>query len=133
MSDLLAPGLRGAAQLTVQPGDTAEALGSGDVAVLGTPRLVALIEAAAVAALRDHLDATQTSVGTAIDLQHLAATPVGGAVNAEAVLTAVDDRTLRFEVRARDTRGDVARGTHTRVVVDRQRFLERAAEVTRRA
>jgi len=127
VSGALAPGLRGTAKFTVQPADTAEALGSGDVPVLGTPRLLALIEAAAVAAVRDHLDATQTSVGTAVELQHLAATPVGGSVEAEAVLTAVDDRTLHFDVRAWDSRGDVARGTHTRAVVDRQRFLDRAA------
>jgi predicted thioesterase len=119
-------GLRGSAHLTVQPADTAEALGSGDVPVLGTPRLVALIEAAAVGALRGHLDEGITSVGTAVDVQHLNATPVGATVHAEAVLQHADDRALRFEVRAWDDRGEVARGVHTRVLVDRQRFLARA-------
>jgi fluoroacetyl-CoA thioesterase len=126
MSSGLAAGLRGGAGMTVHPADTAQALGSGDVPVLGTPRLVALIEAAAVDAVRAHLDADATSVGTAVDLQHLAPSPVGAAVHAEAVLVRVDDRMLHFEVRAWDDRGDVARGVHTRAVVDRARFLRRS-------
>ena len=121
----LDPGLRGTARMTVTDADTATALGSGDVPVLGTPRLVALVEAAAVAALSGHLGAGATSVGTAIDLQHLAASGLGAGVEAEAVLQSTDDRLLRFAVRAWDSRGDVARGTHTRAVVDRERFLSR--------
>jgi len=121
------PGLRGSARLTVRPADTAVALGSGDVDVLGTPRLIALIEAAAVAALHGHLDPGTTSVGTGVNMEHLAATPVGVEVQAEAELTAVNGRSLRFEVRAWDARGDVARGSHTRALLDRARFLERAA------
>jgi len=127
MPDALRPGLRGEAHLRVGDADTALALGSGDVAVLGTPRLVALIEAAAMAALRDALDDGATSVGTAVSIEHLAATPVGREVHAEATLRDVDGRALGFAVRAWDDRGDVARGEHRRAVVDRQRFLERAA------
>lgn len=119
-------GLRGGASMTVHPADTAQALGSGDVPVLGTPRLVALIEAAAVEAVRASLDADTTSVGAAVDVQHVSASPVGAAVHAEAVLVRVDDRMLHFEVRAWDERGEVARGVHTRAVVDRARFLRRA-------
>ena len=126
MTSGLAAGLRGGASMTVQPADTAQALGSGDVPVLGTPRLVALIESAAVDAVRPHLDAETTSVGTAVDVQHLAASAVGAVVHAAAVLVRVEERTLHFEVHAWDDRGDVARGTHTRVVVDRARFLRRA-------
>ena len=123
----LQPGLRGTAELTVAEADTAAALGSGDVPVLGTPRLVALLEAAAVAALHGHLDAGTTSVGSSVEVEHLAATPIGATVQAEAALVAVDGRTLRFEVRARDERAEVARGVHRRAVVDRERFLQRVA------
>jgi fluoroacetyl-CoA thioesterase len=122
----LAPGLRGGARMTVTDADAATALGSGDVPVLATPRLVALVEAAAVDALRGRLAAGITSVGTTIELEHLAASGPGAAVEADAVLQSVEDRLLRFEVRAWDARGDVARGTHTRALVDRERFLRRA-------
>ena len=117
------PGARGTARMTVAAGDTAAALGSGDVAVLGTPRVVALLEAAAVDAVRGAIDASSTSVGTRIDVQHLRASAVGTTLDAEAVLDAVEGRALHFTVRAWDTDGDVARGTHQRVVVDRERFL----------
>jgi predicted thioesterase len=102
-------------------------VGSGDVAVLATPRLVALVEAAAVDALRGALEPGSTSVGTGVEIDHIAATPVGGEVQAEAVLETVNGRHLRFSVRAWDQRGDVARGVLHRAVVDRERFLRRAA------
>ncbi len=117
--------MRGEARTTVDAADTAAALGSGDVPVLGTPRLVALVEQAAVAALQGELAEGVTSVGTVIDLQHLRATPVGVTVQAEAVLTAADERTVHFAVRAWDEGGDVARGTHHRALVQRERFLRR--------
>lgn len=117
-------GLRGTARMTVTDDDTAEALGSGDVAVLATPRLVALIEEAAVAALDEALEAGTTSVGVAVDVEHLAASPVGAVVSAEATLREVDGRRLHFDVRAADEDGtEVARGRHVRAVVDRERFL----------
>ena len=123
MSSGLREGLRGTARMTVTSDDTAAALGSGDVPALGTPRVVALLEAAAVDALCDAVDAQSTSVGTRIDVQHLRASAVGTALDAEAVLDAVAGRTLHFTVRAWDADGDVARGTHQRAVVDRERFL----------
>jgi fluoroacetyl-CoA thioesterase len=122
---VLRQGLRGEAHMTVEESDTATALGSGDVPVLGTPRVLALVEQAAVAALRGELDEGQTSVGVAVDLQHLRATPVGGTVQAEAVLSHADERGVHFAVRAWDERGDVARGTHHRALVERERFLRR--------
>ena len=121
------PGLRGEARLDVTDADTALAFGSGDVPVLATPRLVALLEAAAVAALQGSLAAGETTVGTRVDVRHLAATPVGGSVRAEAVLTSVDGATLTFDVRARDERAEIAHGTHARALVDRERFLRRSA------
>ena len=120
------PGLNAAVEHTVTAEDTAQALGSGDVPVLGTPRLVALAEAATVAALEGELDAGQTSVGTRVELDHLVATPVGGQLRVRAEVAVVDDRTVRFAVTATDEAGAmVGRGTVTRAVVDRDRFLAR--------
>lgn len=119
-------GLRGSAQMTVGAEDTAAAVGSGDVPVLATPRLAALIEQAAVAALRGALDDGTTSVGTGVSIDHVSPTPVGGTVQAEAVLRHVNGRHLRFEVTAWDGNGAVARAVHHRAVVDRERFLRKA-------
>ncbi len=119
-------GLRGSVTHTVGLMDTAVALGSGDVPVLGTPRVVALAEAATMAALAGSLDSGQTTVGTRIALDHLAATPVGRPVTAEAVLSEVDGRRLRFTVTVRDAAVSIAAGEVHRVVVDRDRFLDRS-------
>lgn len=125
-------GLTGGTGLRVGTADTALALGSGDVAVLGTPRVLALAEAATIAALDGHLEEGRTTVGTRIDLAHTAATPVGAAVRATAVLREVDAKRLVFDVTvARDGSGPapggtVARGIVERVVVDRARFLANA-------
>ncbi len=107
---------------TVDEASTAIALGSGDVPVLATPKVVALVESAAVAALAGMLEDGQTSVGTNVTLDHLAPTPVGGSVLATATVTSVDRRTIRFDVAVTDDDRTVARGTHVRVVVDRSRF-----------
>jgi fluoroacetyl-CoA thioesterase len=121
----ITPGLRGRARLVVTDADTAGAVGSGDVPVLATPRLLALAEEATVAALRSHLDPGATSVGVSIVLEHTAASAVGAEVVADAELTGVEGRRLTFEVRVTD--GDTAAGTVrvVRAVVDRERFLSR--------
>jgi fluoroacetyl-CoA thioesterase len=119
------------AEITVVVGeqDTAAALGSGDVPVLGTPRLLALAEAATVRALDGALAPGQTSVGTSVRLEHTAASPVGMRVTVTAELTAVDGRRLAFAVEAVDGAGTVAGlGTVERVVVDRDKFLARLPE-----
>lgn len=113
--------------LLVTVADTAIALGSGEVPVLATPRVVALAEAATVAATAGTLPAGSTSVGTRVELDHLAATAVGRAVTAEATLTTVDGRRLAFDVTVREGATIVARGRIERVVVDRDRFLARVA------
>lgn len=120
------------AELTydVHEEDTSIALGSGDVQVLATPRLIAWCEAATVAeaaATAGLLGTRQTSVGTRVALEHLAASPVGALVRIEARLTHRDGRLLRFEVRATDAATDrtLAHGEVTRVVVDRERFVSR--------
>ena len=103
---------------------TAVALGSGNLLVLGTPKVVALCEEAAVAAIVGSIDVGATTVGTRISLDHLAPTALGGSVVASATLVAVDRRRLDFDVSVSAGDRIVARGTHTRFVVDRQRFLE---------
>jgi len=117
-------------QLThhVTDADTATALGSGDVPVLATPRLLAWLEAAtcAVAMTAGAVGPGRTSVGTRVAVEHLLATGVGGRVDVRAELAHSDGRLLRFEVAATDGGGRlVATGQVTRVVVDRERFLER--------
>src|SRR5690606_28996614 len=103
--------------------DTATAVGSGDVAVLATPRLLAWLEAATVAAARDRLPGGTTSVGSRVELEHLAPSPVGATVAVRAELAAADGRRLTFDVEARHADGTVvARGRVVRVIVDRSRF-----------
>ncbi len=110
---------------TVGNDDTAIAVGSGDVPVLGTPRLVAWCEATTVAAVVNGIDDGQTTVGTKVAIDHLAPTPVGGSVKVSASVVAVDGRQITFEVSATDDHGQVGRGTVTRVVVDRETFVSR--------
>lgn len=102
--------------------DTAIALGSGDVAVLGTPRVVALCEEAAVAALVGSLPEGATSVGTSINIDHLAATGVGGTVTATATVAEVEGKKISFTLVVKDGDRTAAQGTHTRFVVNRDRF-----------
>ena len=110
-------------ELTVTDADTAQALGSGDVPVLGTPRVVALAEAATVAATARRLPEGSTTVGARVEFDHRAATPVGRTVIAEAQLTKVDGRRLTFEVVVRDGPTVVAEGRVERVLVNRARFV----------
>jgi predicted thioesterase len=105
--------------------DTARALGSGDVDVLGTPRLVGLLEEATVDAVAGFLDAEFTTVGMRVQIDHLQPTPVGAEVNAEAYLDKIDGRRITFTVTASDSGGLVAAGKVTRVVVDVQRFMSK--------
>ena len=122
----LAAGLRAEIVTVVSGADTAERMGSGDVPVLGTPRLLALAEEATVAAVAAGLPPGHTSVGTVIRLEHLAASPVGMEVAVTAELTEVDGRRLAFRVSATDARGTViGSGLIERVVVDRETFLSR--------
>jgi predicted thioesterase len=107
--------------------DTAIAVGSGDVPVLGTPRLIAWCEAATVAALAPELEPEQTSVGTRVAIAHLAPTPVGGSVTVEATVSEVDRRQVTFTVSANDEQAEICSGTITRVVVDRSRFMAKVA------
>jgi len=119
----LETGLRGDAKMTVTEADTARALGSGDVDVLGSPRLIALCEEAAVAAVSNSLAAGTTTVGMRVQFDHLQPTAIGADVTAEAVLERIDGRRLVFNVLASDPGGLVAAGKITRVLVDVERFM----------
>ena len=119
-------------RFTVTDADTAAAVGSGTLPVLGTPRLLAWLEAATCAALEPTLAEGETSVGTRVSVEHLAASPVGQGVEVTASTAYADGRLHRFTVAARNVSADgvpgrvVATGEVTRVVVDAERFLERA-------
>ena len=113
-------------ELTVTDADTAQAVGSGDVPVLATPRVLALAEAATVGATATRLPPGYTTVGTRVELEHRSATPIGRRVVAEARLAKADGRRLIFEIIVRDGDTVVADGRVERVMVERHRFLEKA-------
>jgi fluoroacetyl-CoA thioesterase len=120
------PGLAGHVELDVTDADTAIAARSGDVPVLSTPRIVALCEEAAVAAVHGQLPPGETTVGMRIQLDHVAPIAVGGHVSADAKLDKVQGRRLIFTVTVSDDRGLVAAGKVQRVMVERDRFLEKS-------
>jgi predicted thioesterase len=121
----VATGHKGEAKLVVTESDTARALGSGTVEVLGTPRLIALCEEATCRAIANELAEGSTTVSINVRLDHLQPSPVGAEIVAEAVLAKVEGRRLTFTVSASDDRGLVGVGKVVRVVVDVERFLSR--------
>ena len=121
----ITPGLIGQSELVVREENTASHLGSGNVAVLATPEMIRLMEKAAVAAVDHLLPEGQRSVGVAVNVRHLAATPVGMKVRAQAELVAVDGRKLTFRVEAFDEAERVGKGEHRRVIIDLERFEKR--------
>jgi predicted thioesterase len=119
-------GVHAVVELTVSDRDTAAALRSGDVPVLATPRLIALCEEAACAAVADQLKPGETTVGLRIEFTHVAPTRVGTVVRADATLERVDGLRMVFLVSATDECGLVGAGKITRVVVNRDQFLDKA-------
>ena len=119
-------GLKGEASTLAEREDTAREVGSGDLLVYATPCMVALMEGAACEAIADCLSDTQTSVGTELNIRHTSATPVGLEVRAEAEVTAVEGKVITFTVRAFDEDGEIGSGIHKRVIVNTQKFLEKA-------
>lgn len=109
----------------VTPQMTAIAMGSGDMEVLATPCMAALMENAAMLAVRPALEEGQTTVGSMIHTTHLHPTPVGATIHATATLTAIEGRKLTFAITAEDPNGVIGEGTHVRYIVDRQRFLNK--------
>ena len=118
-------GMKGIAESAVEREDTAQEVGSGSLLVYATPCMVALMEGAACEAIAEALAEGQTTVGTALNIEHISATPVGLEVRAEATVTAVEGKVITFEVHAFDEAGEIGRGSHTRVIVNSQKFLER--------
>ena len=119
-------GMKGEVSTTVEREDTAKEVGSGSLLVYATPCMVALMEGAACEAIEEAMDETKTTVGTELNIQHVSATPVGLEVRAEAVVTAVDGKVITFEIHAFDEAGEIGKGTHKRVIVPTQKFLEKA-------
>ena len=119
-------GMKGEASTLVEREDTALEVGSGDLLVYATPCMVALMEGAACEAVAPGLTEGQTTVGTALNIAHTSATPVGLEVRAEAEVTAVEGKVITFAIRAFDEAGEIGNGTHQRVIVTGQKFLDKA-------
>lgn len=120
---MLKEGLEHSSVIKVSDTDTAAAWGSGDMPVLATPRMVALMENAAMLAVASELGENETTVGGHIDTSHLAPSAVGDEVTATARLVKVDGKRLDFEVEARSGDKLLSKGTHKRFIVNRDRFL----------
>lgn len=119
-------GMKGTAESFVEREDTAKEVGSGDLLVYATPCMAALMEGAACEAIAGALDETQTTVGTMLNLTHTSATPVGLEIRAEAEVTEVAGKVITFQITAYDEAGPIGQATHQRVIVNSQRFLEKA-------
>ena len=118
-------GLRGSVSITVGEEHTAPSIGSGKVRVLATPVMINVIEAAALAAVERLLPPGHQSLGTVLNVRHIAATPVGMRVTASATVQRIEGRTIYFTVEARDERELIGDGTHERVVVNVEKFDQR--------
>lgn len=119
-------GAKGSFTLTVAPEHLANRFKDAALPpVLATPVMIMIMENAALNAIRAYLEAGESAVGTAVDIRHLAATPVGQQVTGEAEVTGVDGRAVRFAVRAREGDKEIGAGTHARAVIDLAKFLRR--------
>lgn len=124
----LTEGLIGSAEMVVGTNDTAPRVGSGRIAVLATPVMINLIEEAALAAVEDHLPDGKQSLGTLLDVSHIAPTPIGMKVTATAELVSIEGRRLEFRIEARDAQDLIGQGRHDRIVVTADKFALRIAE-----
>ena len=123
---MLQTGIRGTGETVVTEGLTARAMGSGELPVYATPALIALVEETAWKSVAGVLEPGQGTVGTKLEVAHLAATPLGRCVRCETELTEIDRRRLVFSAVVWDEAGKIAEGTHERFIVDSERFLARA-------
>jgi len=119
------PGLTGKSEMVVKEEDLVSQLGDVPLDVLSTPRLIQLLETAAIEAIRDHIPGDQLSLGTEVRIRHLAATPLGMKVTANALLKGVEKSRLLFLVDAYDEKEKVAEGEHERILVSKERFLQK--------
>ena len=118
-------GMKGTAENLCEREDTALEVGSGSLLVYATPCMAALMEAAACAAIEEALSESETTVGIELNLKHIAATPVGLEVRAEAEVTAVEGKIFSFQITAYDEAGKIGEATHKRALVNSQRFLDK--------
>ena len=120
---MLTVGIKGTQSVTVANDNTAAAMGSGTLAVFATPAMIALMEKTAYISVQNELDEGCGSVGTLLNVKHLAATPVGMQVTCESELVEIDGRRLVFSVKAYDEKGLIGEGTHERFIVQNEKFL----------
>lgn len=128
MGNRLTPGITGEAATAVSEANTAVAYGSGGVKVFATPAMIGLMERAALTSVQPYLEEGLTTVGIRVDVEHLAATPVGMRVAATSRLTEIDGKRLVFQVEAGDEKELIGRGIHERFIVAEEKFLARAAK-----
>jgi fluoroacetyl-CoA thioesterase len=121
----MVPGLTGKSEMIVNEEDLVSQLGEVTVNVLSTPRLIQLLEAAAINAIQDFIPTDQVSLGTEVKIKHLSATPLGMKVTASALLKGVEKNRLFFLVTAYDEKEKVAEGEHERVLISKDRFLQK--------
>lgn len=126
MMDTLQTGIKGQQVVIVTEEMTAQALGSGELSVLATPKMIALMENTAYKSVAPYLEAGQGTVGTLMHVAHTAATPVGGTVTVETELVEIDRKRLVFHVTASDNAGPIGEGTHERFIITNDRFLAKA-------
>jgi len=120
---MLTIGIKGTQSVTVSNDNTAATMGSGTLAVFATPAMIALMEKTSYVSVQNELDEGMGSVGTLLNVKHLAATPVGMTVTCESELVEIDNRRLVFTVKAYDEKGLIGEGTHERFIVQNEKFL----------
>ncbi|EPR14372.1 thioesterase family protein [Ruminiclostridium papyrosolvens] len=119
-------GITGSAQVLVSEANTAKTMGSGSLDVFATPAMIALMEKAASLAVQNYIDEDSSTVGTMINIKHIAATPVGMNVTARAELAEIDGKRLVFTVEAFDGKAKIGEGQHERFIINAQKFIARA-------
>ena len=124
---MIEKGIKGFGELTVNESNTAEALGSGSLAVLATPSMIALMEKTARLSVDQFLEEGQSTVGTLVNVKHLSATPVGMKVTCNTKLVDIDRRRLVFHVECSDEKGIIGEGEHERFIIDAEKFMSKAS------
>ena len=116
----------GSSETVVDENNIALTMGSGELEVFATPAMVALMEEAAAESVKPYIDEGSTTVGTALEIEHVSATPIGVSVRCESELCHVDGRKLVFNVTAYDNAGIIGKGRHERFIVEKERFMKKA-------
>ena len=126
MTNELREGIMGSSETVVDENNIALTMGSGELEVFATPAMVALMEEAAAESVKPYIDEGSTTVGTALEIEHISATPIGVSVRCESELCHVDGRKLVFNVTAYDNAGIIGKGRHERFIVEKERFMKKA-------